>query len=732
MDWISSLPDDIIYHILSFHSTKEAALTSVLSKRWRNLFALLPNLRFEEKDFDYRDSDFGIPWSFIDFLERVLAVSGNSPLKKFSLNYRQNVVDSALINPWIRNVLSRGVLDLLDIDIITKSEFSLPLEVFSCKTLVKLKLGKGFVIAMVPENASLPSLKTLFLDCVRFYDHQHGCSFEALVSACHVLEEISIVGEHWEHWKWCRTVSSPTLQRLTIDCEGSNDSIRSDFRSITFDTPSLVYLKYSGFVSDKYPIVNLDALVEVKLTLALRKIPHNGNPTNLIKGLRNVEIMDLSSLETLKGPLHYNGHGQGIESVCQCLSGYNFLLSCPVKVLEITKFLGTKGELEQMKHLPEKLPCLELVKVLAYATDEEAKLKLAIDLLMLLRPIRIISTIKKFALKHRQRNDAARVNRWICNALSRGVLDLNLYIAGNYMYSLPLEVFSCKTIVNLKLGMNFSIGMVPENASLPALKTLFLDYIDFSGNFETLISGCHVLEELTMHDNAWDHWEQCRTVSCPTLRRLIMYCYGSKTFDLSRRKTVTDGYPIVNFDSIVEAKLILASSKLPQKGSPENLIKGLRNVEILELSSFQTSETFYSFRESIPVFKNLLHLSVTIDPSYCCRCLPFLLKNSPNLRTLLLKGPLHCDRSWHEPEPVCMCLSGLESCPVEVLEITEYKGTKDNLEHMKNFLEKLQCLELVKVCACETDDEKKLQLTNDLLRLRGPSKCKIQFEFIPS
>ncbi|KAG7561373.1 Leucine-rich repeat 2 [Arabidopsis thaliana x Arabidopsis arenosa] len=630
MDWISSLPDDIIYHILSFHSTKEAALTSVLSKRWRNLFAFLPNLRFEEKDFDYRDSDFGIPWSFIDFLERVLAVSGNSPLKKFSLKYRQNDVDSSLINPWIRNVLSRGVLDLLDIDIITKSEFSLPLEVFSCKTLVKLKLGKGFVIAMVPENASLPALKTLFLDCVRFYDHQHGCSFEALVSACHVLEEISIVGEHWEHWKWCRTVSSPTLQRLTIDCEGSNDSIRSDFRSITFDTPNLVYLKYSGFVSDKYPTVNLNALVEVKLTLALRKIPQNGNPTNLIKGLRNVEIMDLSSLETLK------------------------------------------------------------------------------------------------------RNDAARVNRWICNALSRGVLDLNLYIAGNYMYSLPLEVFSCKTIVNLKLGMNFSIGMVPENASLPALKTLYLDYIDFSGNFETLISGCHVLEELTMHDNAWDHWEQCRTVSCPTLRRLIMYCYGSKTFDLSRRKTVTDGYPIVNFDSIVEAKLILASSKLPQKGSPENLIKGLRNVEILELSSFQTSETFYSFRESIPVFKNLLHLSVTIDPSYCCRCLPFLLKNSPNLRTLLLKGPLHCDRSWHEPEPVCMCLSGLESCPVEVLEITEYKGTKDNLEHMKNFLEKLQCLELVKVCACETDDEKKLQLTNDLLRLRGPSKCKIQFEFIPS
>lgn len=51
-----------------------------------------------------------------------------------------------------------------------------------------------------------------------------------------------------------------------------------------------------------------------------------------------------------------------------------------MKVLEITEYRGTKGELEQMKHIIEKLPCLELVKVRAWAV---AKFLFTKDLLML-------------------------------------------------------------------------------------------------------------------------------------------------------------------------------------------------------------------------------------------------------------------------------------------------------------------------------------------------------------
>lgn len=51
------------------------------------------------------------------------------------------------------------------------------------------------------------------------------------------------------------------------------------------------------------------------------------------------------------------------ESVCDCLSGYSFLLSCPIEVLQINDYYETTGEVEQLKHFLEKLPCLKLVKL---------------------------------------------------------------------------------------------------------------------------------------------------------------------------------------------------------------------------------------------------------------------------------------------------------------------------------------------------------------------------------
>lgn len=135
MDLLSNLPDELLCHILSFFTTKEAALTSVLSKRWRHLFALVPNLDIDEEGKREREE---ILLSFMDFVDNVLALQADSPIKKFSLKCKTGVHPRRL-DGWICNVLQRGVLDM-DLYIDFDEESFLPRKLFFSESLVELKL----------------------------------------------------------------------------------------------------------------------------------------------------------------------------------------------------------------------------------------------------------------------------------------------------------------------------------------------------------------------------------------------------------------------------------------------------------------------------------------------------------------------------------------------------------------------------------------------------------------
>ncbi|ESQ52980.1 hypothetical protein EUTSA_v10017553mg, partial [Eutrema salsugineum] len=328
MDMNNGLGDDTICHILSFLPTTEAALTSVLSKRWRNLFVLTPNL---DLDDDHGGEDF------IDFVDRVLAVSSSSgdlPRKRrISIKCRKSIKDdTGHVTRWMIDVLKHGVQNLY-IDVIADDVVLVPLEIFTCKTLVELKLAKGFE-AMIPgDDVFLPSLKTLCLHAVYFYNSGY-CVLEKLVSGCPLLEELTIRSARWQSGNFCCIVSSWTLKKLTIEVRDAFDNWE-----ISFDTPSLVYLEYSDVVPRAVPVVNLESLVEAKLGLHVRLM--SSNPTNLIKGLRNVEVLEISSVRT--------------------------------------------WELKQMKQFVEKLSSLELVKVLAYATNDKKKSRITKDLLKIPR-----------------------------------------------------------------------------------------------------------------------------------------------------------------------------------------------------------------------------------------------------------------------------------------------------------------------------------------------------------
>ncbi|KAG7634967.1 Leucine-rich repeat 2 [Arabidopsis suecica] len=307
-DIISNLPDALLCHVLSFLPTTEAASTSVLAKRWRFLLAFVPNLDLDNMIYDRpkmgRRKRLELRKSFKLFVDRVMALQGNAPLKKFSLRCKIGS-DPSRVNGWVLKVLDRGVEEL-DLYIASEYEYPLPPKVLMTKTLVSLKVSGTDEFTIDVGEFFLPKLKTLHLSAISFGD-EGGPPFAKLISACHALEELVMIKMMWDYWEFC-SVSSPSLKRVSIDCE----NIDENPKSVSFDTPNLVYLEFTDTVAVKYPKVNFDSLVEASIGLRMTpdqvfdardlvnrhhgyKICKGANAADFMMGVCNVKTMYLSS-----------------------------------------------------------------------------------------------------------------------------------------------------------------------------------------------------------------------------------------------------------------------------------------------------------------------------------------------------------------------------------------------------------------------------------------------------
>ncbi|XP_074273908.1 F-box protein At4g22280-like [Silene latifolia] len=241
-DRISSLPDELLGHILSFLPTRGAVSTSILSTRWRYLFTFTTCLSFDDAPcFSYMEQNERIEATrrFRDFVDKTLELHKILPIKKFSLLCRDSH-DNSDLNRWLSIALQKGVQELhYELpDII----HCVPDGFFSCETLLKLKMaGYGYNMFKIPLSVWLPKLKILHLDRIMFNDFD---SMERLFSSSELLEELTLKACDCDN-DGHAIYRSEILRVLTIEhCSYS-------LGTFEIDAPNLSYLSYSSNIGVK-------------------------------------------------------------------------------------------------------------------------------------------------------------------------------------------------------------------------------------------------------------------------------------------------------------------------------------------------------------------------------------------------------------------------------------------------------------------------------------------------
>ncbi|KAL0663153.1 hypothetical protein Bca4012_099990 [Brassica carinata] len=414
-DSISCLPDEVLSNILSLlPTTKQAASTCILSKRWRYLFTLVNNLYIDDSEKDDSETTtttttYLFPESFKSFVDATL--SQTHPINKLSLRCHvgkdEDDPQKACVSGWITNVANRGAREL-DLRIKDKGIHYLPPRLFASETLVKLTIGTRLYLGTIPPNVSLPSLKTLFIDTV-FFEYGDLCC--VLLAACPVLEELTV--HHHNFSATPHTIASRTVKRLSVHYDSPIDVDNCSFMS--FDLPKLVYLEYSHCALREYRQVVLESLVEAKLDLYPdRNAGERPDVTDLIMGMRNVDILHLSpvSVDVIyfycwDGLPVFNNlvtlSMGGIKSkrgckllayllkqapkletlIIQDLNGYPRSVSMPLNKVKMLHILDYHGTALELKTFLQEFHCLVMVQLdITEAVEDSVQTKR--DLMMLL------------------------------------------------------------------------------------------------------------------------------------------------------------------------------------------------------------------------------------------------------------------------------------------------------------------------------------------------------------
>ncbi|KAG5564491.1 hypothetical protein RHGRI_000613 [Rhododendron griersonianum] len=711
-----------------------------------------------------------------------MIVAAAAVVKRFRLKCSQSY-DASLVNGWIAETLLRNVQEL-DLDFSIRMEYStmLPQDLFTCRTLVVLKLKMAGDMNIVPTSVSLPSIRILHLGCYRFVDDDLINKF---LFGCPVLEELSMSGSVGGNVSVINIVA-PMLTSLFIhDCShvGKWPRPHGIERKIVIDTPALLYLEIIDDASDScYLVENLHHLIRADICLYAEDDSDISEAlTDLLTGISNVQFLKLDfsiqvtcipkmtimrdcqlpkfpnmtclelgkffyvewefllellenspRLETL---VFKGGLGNDYEVFTQLLQNpARNVPSCLLSHLKANTMREVMGsnsrrqmlcEEEQYEDRISNLPDSLIAQILSCLPTKYAVAtsvlstrwkqlwtsitSLDFDDKLLLLPhnqtnnptlhwiftsfvCRVLSLhrgkcVQKFRLKCTCTCDVSHVNGWIADMLLRDVRELDLSVHVEHSILLPQELFTCRTLVVLKLDDIYDVTVmdVPTSVSLPNLKILHLVGIGFvdDDSISRFLFGCPVLEELRMTRCVREDVGVINVVAPVLTSLIISECLAEYTHGLECKivldtpallyLTISDspaeGYLVGNLCHLIRADIDFLEGRNDSTGSEgiTNLLSGISGVQSLHLSNY-SMEVISSGNSLLPKFHNMTYLELGAMPNDGWKLLPELLENSPHLGTLVFE---------------------------KVIEIRFFEGEKEEWEMVEYFLCNAKVLEKV-------------------------------------
>ncbi|CAJ2659466.1 unnamed protein product [Trifolium pratense] len=222
-DMISSLHESILGHILSFIPIINAVHTSVLSRRWIEVWTSITNLQFDDSLL-YSEKEKMQKEQFVNFVEKVLLHFTNSNIKSFSLCLNSHKYDASQISEWICFILNREVqkLHIQYADKVLLSSKSL----FSCNSLVELTLQMTCTLNL-PISVCLRNLQKLSISGIKFASDSSTYSNDITLSFP-ILKDFEARGCEWSTMQNI-SLQVPLLERFSIAIwnRHSNESCKS-------------------------------------------------------------------------------------------------------------------------------------------------------------------------------------------------------------------------------------------------------------------------------------------------------------------------------------------------------------------------------------------------------------------------------------------------------------------------------------------------------------------------